>query len=194
MAFLIRHGSIKRRVKSIDEWDSSRLSLKGILESKRLARWLSYKEIKYDKIYSSDIPSAMQTANIISNELGIKVSRIKQLREFRINYKKPEKLACMQKRVRKFISSQRFSLNQNIIIVAHKGIIREILRQTKQYKNPFKVKIHISSQIPRYRNNVAILQAVTKNLEQYIKENPGDWCLPDDYFDRNDGSHKPRIN
>jgi len=141
MIFIIRHGSSKKSKRNIDEWSNIPLNSRGINESRKLARWLSSNKNKYNKIYSSDIKRAMQTASIISKELQLKVKPLKQLREFRINYKKSEKLVHMQNRIQRLMLSRVFSINQNNIIVTHKGIIREILKQNRKYKAPFKIKI-----------------------------------------------------
>lgn len=140
MLFIIRHGSTKK-IRNGDEWLDIPLNLDGINESRNLAKWLLSNNIKYNKIYSSDIKRALQTARIISKYLHLEIQPTKQLREFRFNYKKPEKLAHMQRRVSQLVLSEKFSSDKNNIIITHKGIVREVLKQLYQYKDPFRVEI-----------------------------------------------------
>ena len=82
---LIRHGLTQDATKKIGQSPRSRLSRKGILQSKKVAKRL--KNEKIDLIFSSDYKRAVQTANEIAKFHKIKIIKKKDLREFLIHDK-----------------------------------------------------------------------------------------------------------
>lgn len=78
--YLIRHGEsewnvIKKRMGQLD----SPLTPTGMKQAKKMAKLL--KDIKFDALYSSDLGRADQTAQIIAQELELKVKTDPLLRE-----------------------------------------------------------------------------------------------------------------
>lgn len=80
---LIRHGQTENAVKGIGQTHQSKLSKKGLLQSKKVARRL--KNEKIDLIFSSDFERAVQTAKEIAKYHNIKIIKKKELREFLIH-------------------------------------------------------------------------------------------------------------
>lgn len=74
---LVRHGEDTPGFRG--GWSNESLTIKGKEQVEVVAKDL----LKYnvDKIYSSDLPRAVETANIISDELKLKVELLPQLRE-----------------------------------------------------------------------------------------------------------------
>lgn len=79
--YLIRHGQDDTSVRG--GWSSCPLTDKGIAQSKGLAEELLNSKEKYNiqKIYSSDLKRAKQTANIIAEKLNLSVELMPEFRE-----------------------------------------------------------------------------------------------------------------
>ena len=79
MIYLLRHG--------LDDENyiggGSEVSLidVGIMQVKNTIEYLKENNIKFDKIYSSDVKRAIETSDIISKELNIEVKKLSILRE-----------------------------------------------------------------------------------------------------------------
>lgn len=124
--FFVRHGLTKQKAKK--NW----LVKKGRIQAGFLAKRL--KRIKFDKIYSSDLIRAKQTANIISKKLQIPVIFTSDLREFdekilfqkQKNWKKKD--IGHLKRLRNFLNSisKEKEEDKNILLVAH-GVVNEFI-------------------------------------------------------------------
>jgi len=73
ICYLLRHGKDGSNVRG--GWSNSCLSDEGILQVKNLTKYISeYKdELRIKKLFSSDLPSALQTAKPISELLNIKI-------------------------------------------------------------------------------------------------------------------------
>lgn len=84
--YLIRHGQDDTSVRG--GWSSCPLTDKGIAQSKELAEELLDNKEKYNiqKIYSSDLKRAKQTAEILSRSLHLNVTFIPQFREVNNGY------------------------------------------------------------------------------------------------------------
>lgn len=79
MIYLVRHGLDDE--KYIGGYSNVKLTKEGIEQVKRLAKFLKEKKYSINKIVSSDIVRAKQTAEIISNELGLDIEYSPVLRE-----------------------------------------------------------------------------------------------------------------
>ena len=78
---LIRHGEEEKKKSNDAEYQTndSVLTPKGIKQVKKLAQRLRSEKI--EEIYSSDIKRALQTAKIISKEIGVDIKIDKRIRE-----------------------------------------------------------------------------------------------------------------
>ena len=78
--YIVRHGQTNWNILGKTQGHgNSDLTQKGENQAFELAK--SIKEYPIDYIYSSDLGRAIQTSQIISNEIGIKVNETKALRE-----------------------------------------------------------------------------------------------------------------
>jgi broad specificity phosphatase PhoE len=80
--YLIRHGEtdFNKRGKEWGQPNNASLNEIGIIQSKRLTKKI--KNIKFDKLFSSDLKRALQTAKIVSKALGITIIKDGRLREY----------------------------------------------------------------------------------------------------------------
>jgi len=88
--YLMRHGETNHNIKSSDDDDQPKeepLNQTGILQAERLANRI--KNIKFDKLFSSDFTRAKQTAEIISSRTGLPIIEDKRLREYQHGRVKP---------------------------------------------------------------------------------------------------------
>lgn len=76
--YLIRHGEDDSSFRG--GWSSNELTAKGIIQSKKLALFLK-QNYRIEKIISSDLMRAKQTADIINSELNIDIEFTDKLRE-----------------------------------------------------------------------------------------------------------------
>ena len=80
ICYLIRHGKDDNSVRG--GWSDSPLTDEGILQVKRLSeKILSDDQINIGKIYTSDLPRARQTAEILSEALSIPMKELPEFRE-----------------------------------------------------------------------------------------------------------------
>ena len=78
--YLIRHGKDDDSVRG--GWSDSPLTDEGILQVKQLSeKILSDNQINIGKIYTSDLPRARQTADLLSEVLSIPVTEAPEFRE-----------------------------------------------------------------------------------------------------------------
>ncbi|MCD6177804.1 histidine phosphatase family protein [bacterium] len=147
--FLLRHGQNSHQVQKkgqIYPWPEPSpilLTEKGKRDVKKAAKEL--KKIGIDVIYSSDVPRARQTAEIVAKELGLKVFFDSRLRDVNVGifHGRPEeelkraiplrdRLTCrppggeswidVQKRMLNFLQEiDKKYKNKKILIVGHKG-------------------------------------------------------------------------
>ena len=80
--YLVRHGDDDERYRG--GWSNLPLVESGIGKAKKLGDYLSSnenKDIKIDKIISSDLKRAKMTADLINEKLGVNILYDKRLRE-----------------------------------------------------------------------------------------------------------------
>ena len=68
LGFLVRHGELNR-ANIWDSWGNYRLSDEGIQSVEKAAQWLSFNKI--GRVISSDVPRAVETAQIIVNACNV---------------------------------------------------------------------------------------------------------------------------
>jgi probable phosphoglycerate mutase len=81
ICYLVRHGKDDDTVRG--GWSDSPLTDIGIAQAKTLAETIFCNQTVYkiNKIYSSDLPRAIQTAELISEKLNLQISMLSQFRE-----------------------------------------------------------------------------------------------------------------
>ena len=79
MIFLIRHGEDDNT--RLGGWSDASLSSNGIEQVKRVSVQIAQGNYNIKHIFSSDLPRAKETADIISKQMGIGVSFLKEFRE-----------------------------------------------------------------------------------------------------------------
>ena len=80
ICYLIRHGKDDDSVRG--GWSQSPLTDEGILQTKRLSeKILSDDQINIGKIYTSDLPRARQTTEVLSEALSIPFTEAPEFRE-----------------------------------------------------------------------------------------------------------------
>lgn len=77
--YLIRHAKTDSHLKNIRQSPDTPLGKYGLKQAKALAKRL--KNIKFDHLYSSSWPRALQTAKVISKQLGIKIKKHPHIHE-----------------------------------------------------------------------------------------------------------------
>ncbi len=77
--YLVRHGKDDDTVRG--GWSASPLTEEGVRQVEDLAERLSEGNFEIETIYSSDLPRARQTADIIANFLNLSVTETPQFRE-----------------------------------------------------------------------------------------------------------------
>ena len=77
--YLVRHGKDDSTVRG--GWSSHGLSPEGITQVQALAEEIAATRINVDRIYSSDLQRAAETAEILSSRLGYPIEYISGLRE-----------------------------------------------------------------------------------------------------------------
>ena len=146
--YLIRHGeSIYNATGICQGHKAIPLSKKGITQSRKLSE--SLKDMRFEKIYSSDLTRAIETAKIISENQNAPVSISEDLREFgkgvgegyshdfltrnfgKIkdkDYTKAggEDKGIVRERVENFLKSLRIKKDGKIAIVTHGGVKKTI--------------------------------------------------------------------
>lgn len=76
--YLIRHGKDDDSVRG--GWSDNPLTDEGVMRTKDLANYFA-KNIKVNKIYSSDLTRARQTAQLIANKIKINIDYVPDFRE-----------------------------------------------------------------------------------------------------------------
>ncbi len=66
--YIVRHGKAGKSTSDLLEDNARRLTKKGRAEVKMVARWLKKKGVSWDKIATSPLPRAWETADIIASE------------------------------------------------------------------------------------------------------------------------------
>ncbi len=80
--WLIRHGETDwNSKKCLQGWRDIPLNDVGKQQAKSIRQWLETKKIPFDRVFSSDLQRAIQTAEIIFKGLGIPSTQEPQLRE-----------------------------------------------------------------------------------------------------------------
>jgi|GEM_PF-4227200 broad specificity phosphatase PhoE len=85
--FLIRHGQSEANVNfelSPEEILNCKLTENGRIESAKLGNYLALKKLSFDKVYTSSLPRAIQTAEICLKQMGVStiITRVDKLVEF----------------------------------------------------------------------------------------------------------------
>ncbi|PIN93286.1 hypothetical protein COU54_03725 [Candidatus Pacearchaeota archaeon CG10_big_fil_rev_8_21_14_0_10_31_24] len=146
--YIIRHPETEwNKKRRLQGHKDSSLTIKGKNTAKKMG--LELKDKNIEKIYSSDLGRCIQTSEIISRILKVKIVKSKELRERnfgdfnglpdkivnqkmdrnRFNLKCPngESFNNMKKRVLKFLKN--LPKNKNLLIVTHDGCVRAILSE-----------------------------------------------------------------
>jgi broad specificity phosphatase PhoE len=151
--FLIRHGETIENTQKIIQGQSvgGELSNRGKIQMKEIANLIKYSLATV--IYSSDVKRSLDSAEIISKELGlINVVPMRELRERNwgefegktekelnwneikldyyngaVNPPKGESLKEFQDRVASFLELLKFKREESIILVTHKNFIKELI-------------------------------------------------------------------
>ena len=187
MIYLIRHGQTDWNLekKTQGHTDIS-LNQNGIEQAKQISKIIG--NYKIDKIYSSDLSRAKETAEIINENFGLDIILDKRLRE--INYgdlegiprptlsqdvwdtfnNNPEKLNAepivnVFDRIKSFFNE--LDYNENIIIVTHGGALRTIMYYINNSDN-FDKKIYDEKYRDTKINNGAFFECDL--LNKSIKE------------------------
>lgn len=181
MIYLVRHGQTDWNIEKKTQGHTDiPLNETGILQAYNISNNL--KKLKIDKIYSSDLQRAHQTAEIINEQFNLNVILDNRLREINygdlegisrttLNHKiwdifndKPEQLHaepidCVFKRIKSFIDE--LDINKNILIVTHGGALRMIMYyvNNKEFSKDEYDKNYRNMKI----NNVSVYEWNTKN-------------------------------
>ena len=78
LIYLIRHGEDDKTIRG--GWSNHKLTENGIKQSEKLSKYLN-DNCKIEKIISSDLERAKQTANILNLELDVNIEFTERLRE-----------------------------------------------------------------------------------------------------------------
>ncbi|OGM02529.1 hypothetical protein A2115_00925 [Candidatus Woesebacteria bacterium GWA1_41_8] len=79
--FLVRHGQSAARGKGIRQSPDSPLSDLGRREALALGRRIKRWQVSFDKVFSSKLPRARQTAEIVAKSLGVKLEVFEGIHE-----------------------------------------------------------------------------------------------------------------
>ena len=155
MIFLIRHGEDDNT--RLGGWSDAGLSLAGIEQVKLAAERIVRGNYHIRHIFSSDLPRAKETADIIAEKLGIGVTFLREFREsnngdlagiskerFQAEYpglyyssldwdqrypngESPHQFYCRVREAWEIFKNKADSLNGNVLLVTHGGVIDVIL-------------------------------------------------------------------
>ena len=136
--YLIRHGEAKNYRKGQVKYPGPGLTLNGKKQTEKISKEI--KDIKFKKIYCSDMTRAIETAEIINKKLKRLISYHRELAEFNKivfenNPVDKEKYGVNLKRAkitRKFfkeIKKENDVVKNNILIVAHGNAITSIISE-----------------------------------------------------------------
>jgi len=150
MIYFIRHGESEANRQGVFARDDVTLTIKGINQVKKAAKQILSQKILIDVIISSPLRRAAQTAQIISDLIGLNKENIKydwRISEYLVGEMagQPEKGTSsldlisaqgaenpfrFKKRVESFLNQYQNS-QQNILVVSHTGVGRMIEVITK---------------------------------------------------------------
>lgn len=173
MIYLVRHGQTNWNIEQKTQGHTDiPLNADGILEAETIAKSIS--KLKIDRIISSDLLRARETAEIINQLLGVEISFDQRLRE--INYgdlegiprteltpntwdifnETPEKLnaermASVFERIKSFFD-ELDKHQDNILIVTHGGALRIIMHYAESRYNFDKEKYSNTHQNSKIKN------------------------------------------
>ena len=150
--YVIRHGQSEGNIRGVfSGWLQHNLTEKGREDARRAGRIIS--KVKFDKVYSSDLNRAIETAKIAISYCDceptplIKETNVGIIGDMRYEeaeakyghlYKKPggfdygeiggESFADIDKRVKEFLDIVSLSQHENIAAFCHGGTMRSFLR------------------------------------------------------------------
>ena len=155
MVFLIRHG--KDDSTRLGGWSDAGLSSLGIEQAKRAGERIARGNYHIQHIFSSDLPRAKETSDIIAEQLGIGVTFLREFREtnngdlagiskerFQVEYpglfystldweqrypngESPKQFYTRIREAWEVFKNKADSLNGNVLLVTHGGVIDVIL-------------------------------------------------------------------
>lgn len=79
VCYLVRHGKDDDTVRG--GWSQTTLTKEGIRQAESLASFVQKSDLNIKHIYSSDLPRAMQTAEVVANQLQLPVIPMQEFRE-----------------------------------------------------------------------------------------------------------------
>lgn len=151
--YLVRHGKTHwNTIGKIQGFKESELNQEGLLQGKKVAEY--FKKIHIDKIYTSPLSRAYDTANLINKNHQLQLKEVDLLKEMCFGdweglkkdeitdqdkymtwLKTPElvqipggeNLESLRLRARKFISSLDFSSDETIVLVSHSAMIKMLI-------------------------------------------------------------------
>ena len=127
--YLVRHGRTDWNDKKLVQGhEDIKLNLEGQISAKELAQ--EFKNIKFDKVYSSDLLRAKETAEIIALEHKLVVEATQSLRErnFGSFQGKPrEYLKEIDKVLETLTDEERYSYTHNGIVESDEGIMNRFM-------------------------------------------------------------------
>ena len=146
MVYLMRHGQDDETY--IGGWSNVSLISEGVEEVKECANWIK-DNLYIKKIICSDVRRAVETAEIVSEILGVEFTKSEKLREQNkgiLNgalrkeadlicpgykergvdfvFPKGESLEMLYERVKKFLDE--FDIEDNTLLITHRGFINAI--------------------------------------------------------------------
>ena len=120
--YIVRHGETEWNVKGIMQGQkNSRLNKNGINQAKKIAKF--FKNVKFDKIFSSDLMRTKKTAEIIAIEHQMAVACNKLLRERNFGDYQGKKVSVYRKQLKGLLKKRnnlpkkerfKFKLQDNI--------------------------------------------------------------------------------
>lgn len=137
--WFIRHGeTIFNKKKLIQGWADSPLTEKGIETSKKIGKFL--KNYKFTEIYSSDLKRAIDTANIINENLFLQLNIKKNFRELNTGMAEGD---CIEKHLKNYPNSFNLNLYKKVeygedweeVLTRMIIEINEIIKNNKNTKN-----------------------------------------------------------
>ena len=178
MIYLIRHGQTDWNIdKKIQGQTDIPLNENGKLQAKNISEDIS--KLKIDRIISSDLSRAKETANIINENIGVKIDFDKRLREvgygdlegtlvdtlteetWDIFNKTPEKLngetrVEVYKRIKSFFDELKRE-DGNTLVVTHGGAIR-MIRYYADNRDEFNIEKYMNYTRDMKVDNATVLE------------------------------------
>lgn len=145
--FVLRHGDANTGTKISDDFRRP-ISDVGVKESEAVARMLTVFEIKFDRVFSSPLKRARQTAEIATKSQKIRIMEINEL--------KPEGNI---EQILKILSEQKE--NSTILMVGHNPLLTDLIcniigcaQSSVSLKTGGIAKIKITSLRPKLSGNL----------------------------------------